>query len=823
MGNLAILAQQPPLVGREGELTLLEERLDEAFAGRGGLVLLSGEAGIGKSSLADEFGKRATKKGARAVVGKCIPTATSAYLPFQDALRKLKVSGKRELGLMGWLKGSKLALKEEGSHGLGNIRELDSGRTLFSALEFLQSVSQDKALLLILDDLHWADSSSIELLHFLARNCRNANVLIVGTYRPEDIAAKSGTRSHPLLESLTAMRREGIVLELELDRLSLRELQSLTEALIGVPPEQEILRRIEHESGGNPLFAVEIIRLLGKADAIRIQGESWRIVGQFEIDIPSTIQDLVMRRLEQLSREERRILEYGSVIGERFDPVVLAEALGVDNLELLEGLDSLQKSSRLVRAVDGAYCFNHEKIRQVAYNSISAPRRRELHKRIGGTLESLATEGTLPGELSAHFCRAGDSEKCARYSLLAGKDSLNRFAFRDATEYFQTAIDSARDHPGLRDELLEALEGLADSHTRLGFTDQAGQRYEECLRLSGDRVERARVLRKLAECLVGLLKDFSRPLHLLDEAEKFEGIEKVEIGRIASLRATIAENSGAYNEFDRLSSVAGRIFEETGSVEDLAHLLLGKAEVLLSAGRVSEALEELEHADNILSRIGNPRKQMTSAWDRGVAYFHLGMVDNALESYQKGLEIASKFGVSNVSGHIFRGLVYYSIDEFESARVEAARGIDECVKYGATFWHAVGMALLATCETHLNRLSEADEALQQSLEIAKSITSQERTPFRSYQNLAQAELHAARMEWALSNEEFRRGIQSVKSRIFGHLFEAIARTRFGEALIKQGQIHEAQEQFAEAAEIYKTLGNGSQLERVRKLEGVSAR
>jgi len=821
MVDLTVMAQQPRLVGREGELRLLEGRLDEAFAGRGSLVLVSGEAGIGKSSLADEFGKHAAKRGASVLVGKCIPTATSPYLPFEDALQKLTLS-KRELGLVGWLKGSRLAVGKEDSVALGLTRELNSGRTLYLALEFFRRASEEKALLLVLDDLHWADSSTIELLHFLARNCRNVRVLIVGTYRPEDLGTRTEGKTHPLLESLTTMRREGIVFELELDRLSLRELRSLIESLIGVPPEEEVLKRIQQESGGNPLFAVEVIRLLTKAEEVRIEGGSWRIVGQIDIDIPSTIKDLVMRRLDQLPKEERRVLECASVIGELFNSSVLIETLGTDKIELLEALDSLQRNSQLVRATERGYRFSHEKIRQVTYQSVSAPRRKELHQRIGKVLESPNAEGSLLGELSTHFCRAGDSEKCTRYSLLAGKESLNRYAFREAAEQFHTAIESARDKSSLRDELLEALEGIADSQVRLGFPDEARQHYERYLESYTTQKERARVLRKLADYWIGSMKaDFSMPLHLLDEAEKSEGIERVEIGRIASLRGYIAFMTGAYDTFEKQSSIARSIFEEIGAAEDLADLLLAKTEVLLSTGRISDALTGMERADKIYSDIGNPRKQVGCAWDLGLAYFHLGMVNEALDSYQKGLDISSKYGFSHPRLHFYKGLVYYSIDDFDSAMVEAVRGIDECAKSGAAGWQAAGMALSAICKAHLNRLSEAEEELRQSSELLKSITTGERTPLRAWQILAQAELYGARKEWLLSNEQFQSCIESVKGTAFqGLLLEARARTRFGEALTKQGLTREAMEQFAQAASIYGRLGNKSQLAKIKKLEAV---
>ena len=821
MGNLAILAQQPRLVGREDELQLLEKVLDEAFSGRGGLILLSGEAGIGKTSLAEEFGERAAKKGATVLSGKCIPTATSPYLPFQEALRKFVLPERKELGLIDWVRGSKPSVKEE-PHALNLARELDSGHTLYLALEFFQKICANNLVLLILDDLHWADSSSIELLHFLGRNCRNIRLMIIGTYRPEEIHAKTGG-THPLLESITAMRREQIVSELGLNRLSLVELRSLIENLIGVPPGQEILTRIDKESGGNPLFALEIIRLLTRAEAARVEGKTWKLAGQVKIDIPSTIKDLVMRRLDQLSKEERRLLEYASIIGEQFNPIVLSEALGIENLELLEVLDSLQRTSQLVVATDGAYRFGHEKIRQATYQSVSAQRRSALHLRIGSILENHNSEYTLPGELSTHFCNAGNEQKCASYSLLAGKASLEKYSFREASEYFQRAVDSAGGNTRLLDGLLEALEGLGDAARHRGIHDQSRPHYEKYLELTKDQKGKGRVLRKLAEYWSGTMKaDFSKPLQLLDEAEKCGGIEQIETGRIAAARAEIALLSAKYDEFGRQSRIARRIFEETGSEGDLADVLAAEGQALLSNGRVIEALEIMKRASEICSRLGHPTKEELVAWTMGSVYLHLGIIEKALETYQTGIDVASKFGFPSRRHHWFRSLVYYTVDDFHRAMYEGQRGIEESAKFGGSvFWDALGFGLLAACQIRLDMVDEGEGLLTRSLDLAASLPSDERTGLRAWQSLVQAELYAAKKEWLLANEQFLKTIETFRrSAYVGLLLEALTRKRFGELLAGQGQIQKAREQSAEASRIFERLGNRDQLERIRKLEAV---
>ena len=411
----------PPLVGREREIRFLQDRLKEAAHGRGSLVLIAGEAGIGKTRLVEEFRNIAVKNGSQVMVGRCAPGAASPYLPFQDAFEHytgIKSATTEQLGIKGWLKGPQLTDTRQ----LGIAKWLkgpdecwktdlnpktESERTLHATLDFLRKSAIKRPILMILDDLQWADSASIQLLHFLARNSDGLNVLLVGTYRPEELSIEESGKIHPLLESLRIMRREGICHELHLNGLDREELGLAVEGMLHGQIDDELLQRIVSESEGNPLFAIEVVRLLVQLKSITSQRGVWKALGKGQIDIPSTVREVILRRIEKLRKEQRRLLDCAAVVGEWFDPNVLEQALGLVRLDLLETLDHIDRDSQLVKATDGLYRFSHEKVRRITYEEISFLRRKELHRIVAQVIENRLPDESLYGELSVHFYNAG--------------------------------------------------------------------------------------------------------------------------------------------------------------------------------------------------------------------------------------------------------------------------------------------------------------------------------------------------------------------------------------------------------------------------------
>lgn len=810
---------QPPLVGRDYEIKFLEELLQQSSAGRGRLVLIAGEAGIGKSRLADEFGKLAANKGIRVAVGRCVRGARSPYLPFQEALRTLvKVVEERDLGLRSWLKGPGATFEEHRRRDLA--LQSESERTLYAVLESLREISAKQAVLLVLDDLHWADSASIQLLHFLARNSDGLRTLLVGTYRPEDLATEGEGRTHPLLESLRIMRREGICHELPLDRLNPDELRLAVDGMLGAPIHEEIFKEIASESAGNPLFAVESVRWLVQTKSITFHDGIWKPAGEVRIDIPSTIREVIFNRIERLTREERRVLEGAAVMGESFDPYVIGEALHADRLHLLEILESIEKNFQLVEASDRLYRFSHEKVRQIMYEQISLPRRRELHRLMGQVLETQTVAEALYARLSLHFCIAEDRNKCVKYSLLAGRGSLQRFALKEAINYFQEVVDGARDDPSFAEERLQALEGLGDANRMQGLYETALSFYQAFLNLCHSSRDIARVLRKSAVCWFPTTKaNPSKVKELLDQAEKCGDIETIEQGRIKRLRGNTAVYLGAFAEAENLYSEAERLFEQTGATEELANMLLDYGELYLSEGVVKQALDKGKRAAQLFSTLQSPSGQLLAYYQLGDTYLHLGLVEDALESYARGIEIAIKLGRYSTLAwsHIYRAIVYYSVDDFAAGTAEATKGREYAQKTESHYVLSIANTVLAQCEIYLNRIERAEGLLRESLELLEKVPMDIRTPLRPFTISALALLHAAKRDWTTSDEKFRQSIELIQGAVYGLLYEAMIRTRFGEALLKQGRNSEAQEQFTKAVELYERLGNVPQAQRVGKL------
>jgi len=408
----------PPLTGREDQIRFLTQRLDAARAGKGCLVLVSGEAGIGKSRLLEEVSEQARAIGFRVLTGSCLPGVGAAYLPFQEIVDGY--FGLTREGKTSWSKRLIHSVKRSGPEiagavpMVGGVLKLTAtmyaeyhasksdksspefGRTFSAMLDFLREASSHQPLLILLDDLQWADSASIQMLHFLARNSLALRVVLVGTYRPEELHRETEGKQNPLLDSLRIVRREGICEELSLDRLSADQTKLVIQGMLGSTISDELSERIVKESGGNPLFTIETIRLLVDTRAITLQNGKWEEKQRGEtISIPSTVLEVIRRRLDEVPEMTRRELSYASVLGEVFEPSTLAEILGIERVQMLEDLDGIERRFQLVRPFEGAYRFSNEKVRRVLYDGIPTELRKELHGKVGMIAEKRSRQPGL--------------------------------------------------------------------------------------------------------------------------------------------------------------------------------------------------------------------------------------------------------------------------------------------------------------------------------------------------------------------------------------------------------------------------------------------
>jgi tetratricopeptide (TPR) repeat protein len=430
------------LVGRSWPREVLAGAVGSACAGTGGLVLVTGEAGIGKSRLLSELDRIATAAGARLVRGTCWEgDGAPAFWPWIQVLRAC-VCEAELAGADGVDAALRLVADQPADPAAA---ELDRTRfSLFDAVAtVLRVVAAARPLVVVLDDLHWADLGSLRLLDFLARGLPGEPLLVAGGYRDTDLSADS--EEGGLLAGLAA--RADV---LALSGLDTEEVARLLAATTGDAPTAHGSAAIRARTAGNPLFVRELGRLLaarGRLSDMDIQGV-----------LPDGVRAVLRRRLARLSHPCHELLEVAAVAGADVRANVLAAAAGIPLGEVAERVDEAERARLVTSTEPGRYAFGHDLVRETLCAGLSPARRTELHARIGAALEQVDPD--VVTALAHHFgaAAAGGADaagKAADYSRRAGRLALDALAYEQAAEHFRRALELLRD-PGERIELLLA-------------------------------------------------------------------------------------------------------------------------------------------------------------------------------------------------------------------------------------------------------------------------------------------------------------------------------------------------------------------------------
>ncbi len=358
---------EPVLVGRERELEELGSFLNPAVEGKGRTVLVSGEAGSGKTRLTREFLTTAKKKGVAVLAGWCLSDAAVPYFPFVEAFNSYFASlneeepvslrkpddplgragiaqvASEEHGITAWLTGLKAAEKPGKPQHISP--QIWKDQVFAGVAKTLHAISLQEPIILFIEDIHWADSASLALLHYVARTVDNSErILVLATFRSEELTADAEGRPHPLAETLRLMRREDLFTEITLSNLISSHVLRIAENMIGGPVDLALADKLSKESRGNALFVVESLRMLAERKSLFQENNKWRLAVD-ELGIPSKIKDIILRRLALVTNSQRRVLDAASVIGEKFDVSLLGAVLGQDTLEVLETLNVVSRSS----------------------------------------------------------------------------------------------------------------------------------------------------------------------------------------------------------------------------------------------------------------------------------------------------------------------------------------------------------------------------------------------------------------------------------------------------------------------------------------------
>ena len=422
----------PPalLVGRDRELRVLSGVLDDMLTGHGRLVLLSGEAGIGKTAVAGALAHRASAAGAPVLLGHCYDlTTTPPYGPWLEALRS-------------WVPPAGLSVLPAALRDDAGIAGLASQPALFDAVAgFLRFIAAHRPLLLILEDLHWADSASLDLLRFVGRRIGDVPLLLVGTYRSDELH-----RRHPLMPVLPALVREADVHRIELPRLADSEVADLTASRYGLAGGEQgrLVEHIQRHAEGLVLYVCELLRTLEEEAVLRRdETGAWTLGDLGTLRVPRLVHEVIEARVARLPGGTQAALAVAAVIGQDVPLDIWARVSDTAEDALLEVADEAVAARLLVAAPDGqAVRFAHALVREALYDGVLPLRRRVWHRATAEAL--LERTDPDPDVVATHVQRAGDP-RAAEWLVRAGERAIARYAWVGAAERFEAALELITD------------------------------------------------------------------------------------------------------------------------------------------------------------------------------------------------------------------------------------------------------------------------------------------------------------------------------------------------------------------------------------------
>jgi DNA-binding SARP family transcriptional activator len=460
-------------VGRERELEILRAGLEDSLAGHGGLYLLVGEPGIGKSRLAEELANHARSRRAQVLVGRCWEAGGApAYWPWIQSLRAYIHDADSD-ALQAQLGMGAADLAQL----LPELRELfpklprtvapesEGARVrLFDAVTaFLKRAASSRPLVLIIDDLHAADEPSLLLLRYLSRELPDSCLLVIAAFRDVDPTVRE-----PLAPTLAELAREPATHQISLAGLSHTDVADYIELAASSAPPRQLVERIQHETDGNPLFVTEVVQLLNAEGSGAEAGS--------EVRIPASVRAVIGERLRRLSERCRGVLVLASVLGREFGLDAISRLSDLSRDELLERLDEAM-TEHVVGGGPGSpgrLRFAHALIRDALYDDLTPVRRVQLHRRAGEALEVAYAAHLEPhlAELAHHFfiaAPAGSAPKAVEHARAAGDRAVRLFAYEEAVRLYGMALDAlGLDEASTEASRCDVLLALADAQGRAG-------------------------------------------------------------------------------------------------------------------------------------------------------------------------------------------------------------------------------------------------------------------------------------------------------------------------------------------------------------------
>jgi tetratricopeptide (TPR) repeat protein len=683
--------------------------LDTAAGGQGRLLLLAGDPGVGKTRLAQEVALHAQTRGFHVLAGRCYEQyAAVPFFPFVEVLTNA-------LGL------ASPTLLQETPHRfpyLGRlVPDLLTGpptyegedarpRLLRAVSGFLAALAAEAPVALLVDDLHWADSASLELLTHLARQAPGQRILLVGLFREVEV-----NRQHPLEATLAELARDRLLEEIHLRDLSASGTAALIGAYVGHAEVAAELRDLIHgRTGGNPFFTEEVLKALDEQGALVRTGEAGGRGTLEAIAVPRSVRSVVGQRVGRLPAAAQETLRVASILGQEWELEVLIGATGQDEDAVLAALDAALAARLLEERQAGRgerYAFAHALIGQALYDEVPRHRLRRLHLRVGTTLERVHGEQReASAELARHFLAAGDAERAIRHALRAGDYAAGLYAHAEAAQQYGAAL-----------ELLEE---------------------------AGDEAGAARVREKLGDVLRRQGR-YEAALEMLEPAAAIwqAGEDWESLARVLVVMSSVHAQRGTPRAgLERVQPWVGPI-EALASPSALAALYEALAYLYFNIGQYGNFLDTIERAVAQARTVQDAHALARVTMHHGNALQMVGRVEESLRITAEAIHLAEVTDdqeflcaalLNTGYNHMYRG-------EFALREPFVRRGLDVAERMGDPYWIATQSGAIGWLHFHLGRWDAARQSLDRILDIRRE------TPVAAFPLLGLGILHMVTGAW----------------------------------------------------------------------------
>jgi adenylate cyclase len=765
------------LIGRDAERARLLQSVTDAASGRGALIVLNGEAGIGKTLLAQDALNAARRLGFQTLVGRCYEQqGTPPLNPFievlEDAARLMPGPAFRRAMAPSAPELAKLLpelhrLFPDMETPLELPPQLRQRFVFTNVREFLTRCARISPVAIFIDDIQWADESTLQLTQHLAQHLATLPVVIVAAYRDVEVSAPT---ARPALQGLLVrvrgqkqnaltpqaikaalgdLARQGQAREMTLRSLGEAGVRGMLAALGGSDPPTPLVRRFVEQTGGNPLFVAELFRHLTEEGRLFDARNRWRRDLEFSTgDVPESLRLVLERRLQHLSDGTRQVLRAAAVIGRQFELDLLEAVADVNDDALITALDEAEES-RLVSGPSGrqevAWRFPHELIRQALAATMSQPRRQRLHLRIADAMTRLDTPARpYTSEIAYHLYSAGrlaDGERTAQALMTVGDAAYSVYATEDAITHYRRALEVLQDVSGGEATQLRVEERLADLQALLGERAAALDRYQSLARrhqAAGGLVDQARIARKLGTLhwqggdRGQAMACYQRALEGLEGSEAH--VEAAHLYQDLGLAAfRTGENQKAMEWAERALQSAEAVRSDqlpvTPDVQKAAGVAVAHATntigvALARSGELDAARQHMERSLEIARGLGLLDVACRAYANLGVLYCSVHP-QRAIEVSLTGLELASKIGAASLQPYIYANLAaaYCALtDRCEAEGLDAAQAAANLDRELEQLDHlAVPLIVMAQIHQCQGELQKAQEVYHEALALAEKI------------------------------------------------------------------------------------------------------